>query len=295
MTIAAQDAFIDLQGLPFHYRDWGGQGRPLVLLHGLASNARFWDLAAPNLVSHFRVVALDQRGHGASAKTEGGYDFPTVAADVSSFIQALVMERPILVGHSWGGNVGVQVAADNPDLLAGLVCIDGGVIEPSAVPEATWEETEKALSPPDFAAMRLSWETFLERARNREMGALWGDHLETFLRANFEIQPDGTVLPYLRRERHMLIVRALWEQRVSRLLPQVSCPVLLMPTRRHGESVSSAGSRETKEAQVTQALKRIPRARMVWMEDSIHDVPVQRPQEVAQVIRDAASDGFFDY
>ena len=123
---------------------------------------------------------------------------------------------------------------------------------------------------------------------------MWGDHLETFFRANFEIQPDGTVLPYLRRERHMLIVRALWEQRVSTLLPQIARPVLLMPTRRQGEAFSSAGSREEKEAQVTQALEIIPKARIVWMEDSIHDVPVQRPKEVAQVILDTASEGFFD-
>ncbi|MBI2855990.1 MAG: alpha/beta hydrolase [Chloroflexi bacterium] len=294
MTALVQDAFADLNGLPFHYRDWGGTGRPMILLHGLASNARFWDLAAPHLTPHHRVIALDQRGHGASAKTEDGYDFPTVAGDVASFIRAVDMERPILVGHSWGGNVGVQVAADNPDLLAGLVCIDGGIIEPSAAPGATWEETEKALAPPDFAAMRLSWDTFLERVRGMEMGTLWGNHLETFLRANFEIQPDGTVLPHLRRERHMLIVRALWEQRVSGLFPRIACPVLFMPTRRHGEAGSSAGPQDRKEAQVAHALEAVPRARVVWMEDSVHDVPVQRPQQVARAVLDTISDGFFD-
>ena len=143
MTTAAQDVFVDLNGLSFHYRDWGGQGRPLVLLHGLASNAHFWDLAAPYLTHDHRVVALDQRGHGASAKTEDGYDFPTVATDVASFIRSLGMDRPILVGHSWGGNVGVQVAADNPHLLEGLVCIDGGTIEPSAAPEALGRRPRK--------------------------------------------------------------------------------------------------------------------------------------------------------
>ena len=197
------------------------------------------------------------------------------------------------MGHSWGGNVGMQVAADNPTLLAGLVCIDGGTIEPSAAAGVTWEETEMAMAPPDFAAMRLDWDLFLERAKTRGRGALWGDHLEPFYRANFEIQPDGTVLPRLRRDLHLLIVRALWEQRVSELYPRIGCPVLIMPARRDGEVASSAGDMETKEAQMGQALATLPNARVIWMEDSIHDVPVQRPYEVSRVVLDAELEGFF--
>ena len=61
MTSVPEYKFLDLNRLRFHYVDWGGPGRPLVLLHGLASNARFWDLVAPYL-SSYRVLAVDQRG-----------------------------------------------------------------------------------------------------------------------------------------------------------------------------------------------------------------------------------------
>ena len=293
MNSIGQDRYIDAEGLSFHYVSYGGQGRDLLLLHGLASNARFWELAAPYFAENFRVLALDQRGHGASAKPDGGYDFPTVAADVASVVKTLGLDRPILVGHSWGGNVGMQVAADYPGLLAGLVCIDGGTIDPSTAAGATWEETEKALAPPDFAAMHLDWDAFLERAKIGGRGAMWGDHLEVFFRANFEVQSDGTVLPRLRREVHLLIVRALWEQRVSDIYPKISCPVLIMPARRDEETSSSAGDKATKEAQVRQALATLPKARLIWMEDSIHDVPVQRPYEVAQTIHEVEREGFF--
>jgi len=293
MTEIGQDRHIELNGLTFSFLDYGGRGRDMVLLHGLASNARFWELAAPHLAEGFRVLALDQRGHGDSAKPDAGYDFSTVAADVASFVEALGLERPILVGHSWGGNVGMQVAANYPDLLAGLVCIDGGTIEPSAEPGATWEETERALAPPDFASMHLDWELFLERAKTRGRGTLWGDHLEVFFRANFEVQPDGTVLPRLRRDMHLLIVRALWEQSVSTLYQRIGCPVLIMPARRDGDGASSARDLETKETQVNQALAILPNARLIWMEDSIHDVPIQRPAEVAQTIHAAEKEGFF--
>ena len=113
-----RDAFVDLNGLRFHYRDWGGYGHPFVLLHGLASTAHIWNLTAPLLAQRFRLFALDQRGHGQSAKPEDGYDFSSTAGDLSAFIEALDLERPVIVGHSWGGNVAIQFAVDYPQAAA---------------------------------------------------------------------------------------------------------------------------------------------------------------------------------
>lgn len=288
-----QDLNLNLNGLLFHYRDWGGNGQPLLLLHGLSSNARFWDLAAPYLVREFRVLALDQRGHGTSAKTDSGYDFPSVAGDVATFVDSLKLQSPIIIGHSWGGNVGVQVAVDYPGLLAGLVCIDGGFVEITNVSGATWEKIEKMLAPPDFAALRLSWEELQNGMHNRGMDTLWQGKLEPFLQANFDIQEDGTVLPRLRREKHMLIVRAIWDQGISHLLPQIKCPVLLMPARQRTNKNSRGTSWKDKEGQVKQAVTLLPKARLVWMEDSIHDVPVQRPAQVSEVIIQAFREKFF--
>src|SRR5438128_1702358 len=100
-----------VNNIRLHLRDWGGEGPPLLLLHGLASSCHIWDLVAPQLRQVSRVIALDQRGHGESEKTEGGYDFASVTADLRAVVEALQLERPILVGHSWGGNVVVEYAA----------------------------------------------------------------------------------------------------------------------------------------------------------------------------------------
>src|SRR5438552_915067 len=82
---AARDGLLraPTTGLALHYRDWGGAGRPIVLLHGLASSSRIFDLLAPLLRPYGRVVALDARGHGESAKPDDGYDFPSIVADVA--------------------------------------------------------------------------------------------------------------------------------------------------------------------------------------------------------------------
>ncbi len=77
----SSNSYLRLNHLRFHYRYWGGEGRPLVLLHGLASNARIWDAkrVAPRLAEHFRVFALDQRSHGLTDRADDGYDFPSIA------------------------------------------------------------------------------------------------------------------------------------------------------------------------------------------------------------------------
>src|SRR5262245_51079713 len=110
MPSPPRDSYLLLNGLRFHYRDWGGAGQPLVLLHGLASNARIWDLVAPRLTPHFRALALDQRSHGLTDPAEDGYDFPSILNDLRAFIEALDLQKPILVGHSWGASTVLQYA-----------------------------------------------------------------------------------------------------------------------------------------------------------------------------------------
>ena len=128
--------------------------------------------------------------------------------------------------------------------------------------------------------------------RGTEVGVLWGDNLETFLRANFEIQTDHTILPRLSMQNHMSIVRAIWDQEVSKMFDKISCPVLMIPARRSNEA-SSSGTPDKKQTQIDLAKELISIFRVQWMEDSIQDVPVQRPKEIAQVIVNNLHDGIF--
>lgn len=283
---------MSLKGLRFHYRDWGGSGRSVVLLHGLASNCHIWDLAAPLLAERFSVVALDQRSHGETTGTDDGYDFASIADDLKLFLEACGLERPILVGHSWGGNTALQLGATHPDLTSGLVFVDGGILSVRSRPEITWEEVERNMAPPDLT--HLTIEELVTRAREMRWGGMWRPEVETVLRASFQAQPDGTIRPRLHRERHMKIVRAFWDQRPRDLFPKVKVPVLILPTRRQGEEPRDAGNRILKEEMVAQAEALLPRARTVWLEDSIHDVPLQRPELVVGCILQATDEGFFD-
>ena len=105
---------------------WPGEGVPVLLLHGLASSRRFWDLVVPGLAG-LRVVALDQRGHGDSERPSGPYDGATVVADALTALDALGLSRVVVVGHSWGAGTALRLAATAPERVLAVVAVDGGL------------------------------------------------------------------------------------------------------------------------------------------------------------------------
>ena len=167
MAQAPSEKWVIVNGLDFHYRDWGGSGQPIVLLHGLASTCHIWDMVAPILAKDYAVIALDQRGHGESAKPTEGYDFASVTQDVLGAIDYLEGPPPIVVGHSWGGSVALELAVRAPESLQGMAWVDGGMINASARYNSV-EDAKLEMSPPDFTGVKL--EDFKERVRNRHQG-----------------------------------------------------------------------------------------------------------------------------
>jgi len=97
-------------GVKLAAREWGAGDRSLLLVHGLASTSHIFDLLVPHLAGEFRVVAYDQRGHGESSKPSSGYGFDQTAADAAAVIEQAGLDAPIVVGHSWGANVVLELA-----------------------------------------------------------------------------------------------------------------------------------------------------------------------------------------
>jgi pimeloyl-ACP methyl ester carboxylesterase len=111
--------------LRVHVRDWGGEGLPpLVIVHGLRDHSHSFDDLARALRDAFRVYALDLRGHGDS-ETTPYYAFGHFVLDLRNLVRALRLERPVLVGHSLGGEVVAAYAGSFPDVPARLVLIEG--------------------------------------------------------------------------------------------------------------------------------------------------------------------------
>jgi pimeloyl-ACP methyl ester carboxylesterase len=95
----------------------GGDGPPLLLVHGWPQTWYAWRLLMPSLARDFSVVAVDQRGTGLSEKPPGGYDTGTLAGDLVALMDALGHQRFAMAGHDTGMWIGYALAADHPDRL----------------------------------------------------------------------------------------------------------------------------------------------------------------------------------
>jgi pimeloyl-ACP methyl ester carboxylesterase len=116
---------IKTQDLELHVLEWSNEGVPLVLLHGHGNEAHLWDDFVPTVSEHYRVLAVDQRGHGDSGwDAEGRYDSNTMADDLEAILEHFEIDRFVLIGFSMGGRVSMAFAGRHPERLAGLVLVD---------------------------------------------------------------------------------------------------------------------------------------------------------------------------
>jgi len=272
------DRWVEVDSIRLHVRQWlpdlPGTSKPAFLLyHGLSSNAATWDLVAAELVNAgHAVLAVDQRGHGLSDKPDVGYDFGRVAADVWELVQRLGLQQVILVGQSWGGNVVLEVAARYPGFALGHIFVDGGFL--NLRQRGKWEQVSVELRPPDLAGTRV----IDIKERIAEMHPGWTAAAVNMTLQNFQVLPDGTVRPWLTLERHMMILRAIYEQDVESLFSKVREPVLICAA----EDGREWASRKRKQVAIAQA--KIRQANVHWFEETAHDIHVDRPQTLAEMM-----------
>ena len=260
---------------------------PIVLVHGLASNAMLWEGAALALsaLGHL-VAAVDLRGHGLSEKPETGYDMKTVTEDLAGLLGELQKHNfvePVVCGQSWGGNVVLELAHTQPKLIRGVVCVDGGFLElQNHFPN--WEDCAQALRPPAIAGTRIEdFRKFMQRIHPD-----WPSTGINGALACMEHLPDGTLRPWLNLERHMMILRGLWEHHPTRIYSQISVPVMFVPA----EGASSVFN-DSKHSAIQLAEQLVPKVRVEWFSPADHDLHAQHPERFAKVVHAAINDNFF--
>lgn len=271
---------VEVDGVTLHYVEGGAEhgGPPLVLVHGWPQHFWIWRHVAEDLVRDHHVVALDLRGHGWSDVPEPGgdaYDKRRLAADVEGFVEALGLDRPVVVGHDWGAFVGLLVASRRPELVSGVVAV--AILPPwAALPV-------RAL--PRFAYQLVAagpWGRFAHQGLDQRflrtvytLGAGRGPRLE-----------DAEV--YLERYRDPARARAgvaMYRRFLTREVPDSlrgryadqarSVPILLVPGESDGvlhPSLVSAGAT-------------LPNVSLETVPQAGHWVPEQQPRAVVEKVR----------
>jgi 3-oxoadipate enol-lactonase len=251
---------LQLDGSSLHFEE-SGAGAPVLLLHGLGSSGQDWELVAPRLAAHRRVIVPDIRGHGRSDKPEGPYGVPLFARDIAAFCDRLGLGRVDVIGLSMGGMIGFQLAVDRPELVRSLVVINSG---PDMVARTLRLKLSFALR---MAILKLLGPRTLARViapklfpkpeqaelRRRVVEALGANEPDAYRRAT----------------------RGLAGWTVLDRLKDIACPVLVLASDRDYTPLS------VKKAYVDM----LGNARLQELKDSGHAAPLDQPEQIIEAVK----------
>ena len=270
-------------GVRLHWLEWRQAGRPrepaLLLLHGLSSNARVWERTVRHLPGR-RIVALDQLSHGASDRPATGHGLRLQVADAAHAVRELGLGRPLVAGHSWGAMVALGLAADHPDLAAGLVFVDGPASSFSRW--MTWEEAAAIMQPPLPVYRDLDQAVEAQRGY---LGEAWADDLRDFVRAGL-VEVEGRLASTLTAGVRLQILRDLYDAQPELQFAHVEGPILLAMAGQLWPGAPGAFA-ERRRRSVDEVVELRPDAQARWYE-SRHDIPLIRPAELAADIERTA-------
>lgn len=242
------------------YYEVYGEGDPLILIHGLGSSCRDWELQIPSFSERFQTIALDLRGHGRSAKPPGPYSIQLFANDVAGLIRALRLFAVHVVGISLGGMVAFQLALDFPELVQSLVIVN---------------------STPELVAR--NWKDrigFLQRLLIVNLMGM--EKMGEVLAERFLPDPEHKTLRSLFIQRwsenhkpsYLAAMRAAHGWSVTDRLGEIHSPTLV---------VAADGDYFPLEAKQEYS-RLIPNARLKVIEDSRHALPAEKPDEFNQAV-----------
>ena len=251
-------------------------GRPVVLLHGLSQQRGFWDPVIRRL-RHRPVIAVDQRGHGASdARADADFSIPRVAHDVIDVLDALAVERAHVTGHSWGAAVAIAVAAEYPDRIASVGLIDGGLW--ARDPHADRAAELERLRPPTLG---IPADDLWTRIASGPLGSAWSAEVREALEPTFVMDGDGRLRTRIGIDRHMAVLSAMLEYDPWGDAARIACPAWHVRCLGPGTSASTSADPWLDLARQRTAATGIL---MQEWEGAIHDVPLQWPALVAGFI-----------
>jgi len=253
MSVAVKESAVKVGNTTLNVLE-GGQGRPLLVLHA-AGGTGVWLPYHEMLANHFRVIAPDSPGFGRSPDSESIVGVDDLAFLYADFVEQLQLERPVVIGSSFGGWVAAEVAVLMAKTIAGLVLVDAIGLRLPEAPIA------------DLFAMSPA----------QKMAALFHD-LSLAARI-FPAQPDvDTICAFYRDE--MAFARYAWSPfccnpKLERRLHRIRAPTLVLwgehdavAPRQHGERYA----------------ERIPQARLQVVPNAGHALLMERPQEAVAAI-----------
>jgi esterase len=260
---------IEVRGLRLHYVEWGEQDAPpIVLLHGLSAMCRIWDRLALALQDRYRLLALDQRGHGDSSWPEQpDYSTDDYVRDLEAIVDAWGLERFALIGLSMGGTNAMAYAARHPERVTRLVSVD---IRPAINAEKRpGIEQDKAIAEQGHPIVPSIDAAFALRSLTHPYTS--DEAIRHHVKHQCRQLPDGR-WTYKQDPRVSYYWRPsdLWEE-----LPKIRVPVLIV----------RAGRSEVLPPETAGKMRAaFPNAELVAIAEAGHTVPEDQPEQFIEAV-----------
>ena len=240
-----------------------GSGPDLMLLHGAVCDSRVWRAALESLSDAFTVVAWDAPGCGQSSDPPQHFRMPEFAACLAGFIDAVGLQRPHVLGHSWGSALALELYRQQPNAIRSLVLVGAyagwaGSLQPTEVEQRLQFALRAAAMPPG------SWEP-------TTMPGLFSDVLPTDTAAELT-----TIMSQARAAGTATMAYALAEADLRDVLPHVDVPTLLL----YGEDDQRSPLNVARELHA-----RIPRSTLVVMPGLGHECALESPETFGAEVR----------
>lgn len=259
------DRFLDVNGLRIHYVDWGGNGKPLVMVHGLDRVARTFDHLAVRLSPAYRVIAIDMRGHGDSGwDPQGRYLVEDHVGDLEGVVQQLGLRDLVLWGNSTGGRVVQVFAGKHPELVSHVISEDVGPERPRQIADnyakrvqqeqAGWASQEELLAQLEKTNPRMSLTV-----------------LEPYVRYGTKKRADGRI----EWKRDPQLVKGFVATDLWRFVRNITSPILYIVGGR-----SNIVPPETQD----ELKKTLPNAQLITVADVGHYPSDEKPDEVMRIV-----------
>ena len=280
MAIEPQSKKVYANGINIHYWDWGGDKSPIVMLHPSRGFGRMWDFVARCLHPYYRVLCLDQRGHGDTDKPDIDYAGEDYAADLDAFSRELGLETVILVGHSLGSGVGIIFAAQHPDRISHLIMV-GGPHYISVVPSDLEEQESRKRRAQEQQIVQFrfgSVEEALEslRAPTSSYRSLSEEVLRHLVTYNMNHNRDGS-LEWKWDSNAVAQTLSHIPDDLTPYLGHITCPVLIPWGKR---------SQDLTPERVPIVKPLFPTAQWVFLEEAEYYIYLEAPELLARNIRE---------
>jgi pimeloyl-ACP methyl ester carboxylesterase len=279
MANRSQDQMIEANGLRLHVHEWGDSRtkHALILLHDYTETTSAWEEVAVDLSREYRVIAVDQRGHGQSDRaSDHDYSRASQVEDISAVIEALGLRTATLVGHGMGGANAICYAAEHPDVVSALIIIEAA---PEVLRSGIETMRRVLASGDDFATLDDVSEVFRQYYPYATT-----DQLDRRARAAVTVTQDGSYSwafdPIFRDPTARPPEPDPGQRRLANLwdcVEHVQCPVMIVS--------GSETDMVTPEA-IQRLHRRIIGSRRSLIEEAGHAVPTDQPAPLAQHIRE---------